>query len=130
MNDHGKPATGFARRVLTVVRRIPAGRVATYADVATLAGRPLAWRAVGKVMRECVEPGVPCHRVVGAGGRLGGYGDPAVKRGLLAAEGIRVTAGRLHRFAAVRWQGPDLPGVAAVRSPSRRTARGGAGRRA
>lgn len=101
------PATGFARRVLTVVRRIPTGRVATYGDVAALAGRPLAARAVGNVMRRCSEPGVPCHRVVGAGGRLGGYGNRAIKRGLLATEGIRVAGDRLHRFAAVRWQGPD-----------------------
>lgn len=102
----GKRATGFARRVLTVVRRIPAGRVSTYGDVAALAGRPLAWRAVGNIMRTCAEPGVPCHRVVGAGGRLGGYGDPHLKRSLLAAEGIRVTGGRLPRFAAVRWEDP------------------------
>lgn len=102
------PATPFARRVLTIVRRIPPGRVATYGDVAALAGRPLASRAVGNVMRSCTRPGVPCHRVVGAGGRLGGYGDRAVKRGLLVAEGIRVTGDRLHRFAAVRWQGPML----------------------
>lgn len=103
-----EPATPFARRVLAIVRRIPPGRVATYGDVAALAGRPLASRAVGNVMRNCTRPGVPCHRVVGAGGRLGGYGDRAVKRGLLAAEGIRVTGDRLHRFAAVRWQGPML----------------------
>lgn len=102
-----KPSTAFVRRVLAVVRRIPAGRVATYGDVAALAGRPLAWRAVGNAMRNCTRPGVPCHRVVAAGGRLGGYGDRAVKRGLLAAEGVRVTGDRLHRFAAVRWPGPD-----------------------
>lgn len=105
MRDDRQPAAGFARRVLAVVRRIPAGRVATYGDVAALAGRPRAWRAVGNVLRGCAEPGVPCHRVVGADGRLGGYGDRAVKRGLLAAEGIRVTGGRLRRFAAIRWQG-------------------------
>lgn len=107
-SDTREPATPFARRVLAIVRRIPPGRVATYGDVAALAGRPLASRAVGNVMRSCTRPGVPCHRVVGAGGRLGGYGDRAVKRGLLAAEGIRVTGDRLHRFAAVRWQGPML----------------------
>ncbi|MCY3814165.1 MAG: MGMT family protein [Gammaproteobacteria bacterium] len=101
----GKRATGFAQRVLTVVRRIPAGRVSTYGDVAALAGRPLAWRAVGNIMRGCAEPGVPCHRVVRAGGRLGGYGDPRLKRILLASEGIRVIGDRLHRFAAVRWRG-------------------------
>ena len=105
----GKQAAGFARRVLTVVRRIPAGRVSTYGDVAALAGRPLAWRAVGNILRGCSEPAVPCHRVVGAGGRLGGYGDPGLKRSLLAAEGIRMNGDRLHRFAAVRWRGPQRP---------------------
>lgn len=100
-------AAPFARRVLAVVRRIPAGRVATYGDVAALAGRPRAARAVGAILRGCARPGVPCHRVVAAGGRLGGYGNRGVKRGLLAAEGIRVTGDRLPRFAAVRWRGPD-----------------------
>ncbi len=108
MSDDRESATPFARRVLTIVRRIPAGRVATYGDVAALAGRPRASRAVGNVMRRCAEPGVPCHRVVGAGGRLGGYGDRFVKRSLLAAEGIRVTGDRLRGFAKVRWQGPML----------------------
>jgi O-6-methylguanine DNA methyltransferase len=95
--------------VLTIVRRIPTGRVSTYGDVAALAGRPRAFRAVGNIMRRCVEPGVPCHRVVGAGGRLGGYGDRGVKRGLLAAEGIQVTGDRLHRFADLRWRRPESP---------------------
>ncbi len=108
-SDGRRATTAFARRVLTAVRRIPAGRVSTYGDVAALAGQPLAWRAVGNIMRECVEPGVPCHRVVGAGGRLGGYRDRTVKRGLLAAEGIRVTGDRVRRFSVVRWRGPDLP---------------------
>ena len=74
MSDDRESATPFARRVLTIVRRIPAGRVATYGDVAALAGRPRASRAVRNVMRRCAEPGVPCHRVVGAGGSLTGYG--------------------------------------------------------
>jgi alkylated DNA nucleotide flippase Atl1 len=41
----------FADRVLSIVQRIPAGRVATYGDIARLAGRPRAARAVGTVMR-------------------------------------------------------------------------------
>ena len=64
----------FHDRVLTVVRRIPPGRVATYGDVAALAGRPRAARAVGNIMRTCGRRDVPCHRVIAAGGRLGGYG--------------------------------------------------------
>ena len=43
----------FKNRVLSVVRRIPVGRVATYGDVATLAGRPRAWRTVGAIMCNC-----------------------------------------------------------------------------
>jgi alkylated DNA nucleotide flippase Atl1 len=49
----------FGARVLSIVRRIPPGRVATYGDVALLAGRPRAWRAVGNIMRRCSRPDVP-----------------------------------------------------------------------
>ena len=99
--------TPFERRVLSTVRRIPPGRVATYGDVATLAGRPKAWRAVGNIMRNCGEPGTPCHRVIGAGGTLGGYGgNLQMKRELLRAEGLEVGTGRVRHFAHVRWQGP------------------------
>ena len=100
-------ASGFTRRVLAVVRRIPPGRVATYGDVAALAGRPAACRAVGNIMRGCRRQDVPCHRVVAAGGRLGGFGDRLAKQALLAAEGVRVGGGRLRGFAAIRWRPPE-----------------------
>ncbi len=94
----------FRRRVLAVVRRIPPGRVATYGDVADLAERPRAWRAVGNIMRDCRDPATPCHRVVGAGGALGGYGgDQSLKRELLRAEGLEIGIGRIRRFREVRW---------------------------
>ena len=94
----------FRQRVLTAVRRIPPGRVATYGDVASLAGSPRAWRAVGNIMRECRDPGTPCHRVIGAGGALGGYGgNLQLKRELLRAEGIEVGVGRIRGFRDVRW---------------------------
>ena len=95
----------FRQRVLSVVRRIPPGRVATYGDIAELAGFPRAARAVGSVMRECRDTGVPCHRVIGAGGGLGGYGSNLqVKRELLRAEGLEVGVGRVRRFADVHWK--------------------------
>ena len=79
----------FTSRVLAVVRRIPYGRVATYGEVAARAGRPGAARAVGNIMRTCGRPDVPCHRVIAAGGRLGGYGGSEVlKRQLLLGEGV------------------------------------------
>jgi methylated-DNA-[protein]-cysteine S-methyltransferase len=95
---------GFTRRVLAAVKRIPAGRVATYGDIAALAGKPTAWRAVGNIMRTCGSAGVPCHRVVAAGGRLGGYGgNEALKSGLLRAEGLIVSGSKIRDFAARRW---------------------------
>lgn len=97
--------TEFRVRVLSVVRRIPPGRVATYGDVAEAAGRPRAWRAVGNIMRDCSARGVPCHRVIAAAGRLGGYGgNLELKRALLRAEGVLVSATRVRDFVARRWQ--------------------------
>src|ERR687891_735380 len=94
----------FKRRVLRAVRRIPSGRVATYGDIAALAGSPRAARAVGTAMRECRDPRIPCHRVIAAGGGLGGYGgNLQIKRELLRAEGIDVGVARVRRFADIRW---------------------------
>jgi O-6-methylguanine DNA methyltransferase len=100
----------FRTRVLSVVRRIPRGRVATYGDIAALAGSPRAARAVGTVMRDCRDPGVPCHRVIAAGGGLGGYGrNLQVKRELLRAEGHDVGVSRVRHFADVRWTATKSP---------------------
>lgn len=96
--------TPFEKKVLTVVSRIPPGRVATYGDVARLAGRPRAARAVGNILRQADRPGLPYHRVIAAGGRLGGYTSLALKRSLLAAEGVSVAPGRVVDFARVRWR--------------------------
>ena len=94
----------FVQRVLIVVRRIPVGRVATYGDVAALAGQPRAARAVGNIMRGCRRPDVPCHRVIAAGGRLGGYGgSEALKRALLAAEGVIVSGSKVRELDRVTW---------------------------
>jgi O-6-methylguanine DNA methyltransferase len=94
----------FTARVLSVVRQIPPGRVATYGEVAEHAGRPRAARAVGNIMRTCGRPDVPCHRVIAAGGRLGGYGGrSSFKAALLAAEGVVVTNARVRNLERVRW---------------------------
>jgi O-6-methylguanine DNA methyltransferase len=94
----------FAHRVLSAVRRIPPGRVSTYGDVAAAAGRPRAARAVGNIMRACGARDVPCHRVIAAAGRLGGYGGRLeMKRALLRAEGLLVSGDRVRDFRARRW---------------------------
>jgi O-6-methylguanine DNA methyltransferase len=95
--------TPFERRVLTIVSRIPPGRVTTYGTVAKLAGRPGAARAVGNILREASRPGLPYHRVIAAGGALGGYSNLPLKRSLLAAEGLTVTPRRVAGFARVQW---------------------------
>ncbi len=96
--------TAFAARVLRVVKRIPAGRVATYGDVAAMAGRPRAHRAVGNIMRECRDRSVPCQRVVAAGGAIGGYGgNTELKKSLLRAEGLTVVGRRIRGFSRARW---------------------------
>jgi O-6-methylguanine DNA methyltransferase len=81
--------TEFQRSVLTDVATIPAGETRSYREVAEAVGRPGAARAVGGVMaRNPVPFLVPCHRVVGSGGSMGGYGyGVGLKRSLLAAEG-------------------------------------------
>jgi len=70
-----------------------------------MAGKPRASRAVGNIMRRCSDSSVPCHRVVGAGGRLGGFGrDLNLKRTLLLAEGLIVSRGTIRKFPDVRWK--------------------------
>jgi methylated-DNA-[protein]-cysteine S-methyltransferase len=85
---------GFRREVLeTLVREVPWGEVVSYGELAALAGRPRAARAVGSAMRNNPIPFViPCHRVVAAGNKIGGYGGGrnavALKRELLEREGV------------------------------------------
>ncbi|MGE0702722.1 MAG: MGMT family protein [Vicinamibacterales bacterium] len=92
-----KRDTSFTSRVLAAVRRIPRGQVATYGEIARRAGQPGAARAVGNIMRACDRPDVPCHRVIAAGGRPGGYGSgEALKRSLLMAEGVPFAGKRIR----------------------------------
>jgi methylated-DNA-[protein]-cysteine S-methyltransferase len=83
--------TPLGRRVIAACRAIPHGEVRTYGELAAECGAPGAARAVGSVMAKNRHPlVVPCHRVVGAGGGLGGYSAPEglrMKRRLLAMEG-------------------------------------------
>ena len=78
----------FAHRVYEVVARIPKGKYMTYKEVARRAGSPRAFRAVGNILSKNFDPKIPCHRVVRADGRLGGYNRGAQrKRALLRSEG-------------------------------------------
>ncbi len=87
---------GFKRTVLeTLVREVPWGETVSYGELAGLAGRPRAARAAGSAMRNNPIPFViPCHRVIAAGNKIGGYGGGrnaiALKRELLAREGVSI----------------------------------------
>jgi methylated-DNA-[protein]-cysteine S-methyltransferase len=81
---------GFAGDVLRATSRIPFGSVSSYREVATEAGSPNAYRAAGNALGSNPIPiVVPCHRVLHAGGGLGGYtGGLERKRFLLHLEGV------------------------------------------
>jgi methylated-DNA-[protein]-cysteine S-methyltransferase len=94
--------TPFQREVYRVVAGLGYGEVLSYAGVAALAGSPGAARGVGTAMaRNQLPVIIPCHRVVGAGGNMGGYSAPggiASKQRLLEMEGVRITtSGRIAR---------------------------------
>jgi O-6-methylguanine DNA methyltransferase len=115
----------FTARVLAAVRRIPPGRVATYGDIALLAGRSRAWRAVGNIMATCRAGDVPCHRVVASGGGLGGYGgNTAIKRALLRAEGLIVVGTRIRRWREVRVSLAPVKTIAGNSAPRRAVSTG------
>lgn len=84
----------FDRRVYQVVRDIPPGQTLTYGQVATLLGAPGSAQAVGQALgRNPFPPIVPCHRVVAAGRKVGGFsarGGPQTKLRLLALEGVHL----------------------------------------
>src|SRR5262245_2149183 len=106
----------FAERVLSALRRIPVGRVVTYGDLARIAGRPRAARAVGTIMRTARIPGLPYHRVIASGGRVGGYGGaPGMKAALLSAEGLIIRRHRVLHVDEHRWNGKSVHGQSAPR---------------
>lgn len=103
--------TGYAR-IYAVVRRIPKGRVATYGQVAELAGLPRQARQVGYALAALSERGVPWHRVINAQGEVSARSDPGpeqLQRVLLEREGVTFDAQGRVSLARQRWQ-PRLRG--------------------
>jgi O-6-methylguanine DNA methyltransferase len=88
--------SAFQRRIWEVIARIPYGELASYAEVAEAAGAPGAFRAAGTACgANPVAIVTPCHRVIAAGRKLGGYGlGIQNKVWLLRHEGIGATAAR------------------------------------
>jgi len=87
-------AAPFDAAVWMAAREIPYGETASYGELAAMAGRPGAARAVGNAMARCpLSPVVPCHRVIHADGSIGGWGrDTWVKRWLLDLEAAGISS--------------------------------------
>lgn len=105
-DDRSKPAH---ESIYGVVARIPRGCVATYGQVALLAGLPRSARQVGLALRELPDSRpIPWHRVVNASGTISPRADPVgeqIQRALLEHEGVRVdgrgrVALRMHQWKA------------------------------
>jgi len=103
------PASSSYARIYAVVSRIPKGRVATYGQVAALAGLPRQARLVGYAMHSLpADSDVPWHRVVNAAGKISlradGLGHDELQAVLLRREGVRFVAGAipLRRYL---WRG-------------------------
>jgi methylated-DNA-protein-cysteine methyltransferase-like protein len=128
-------------RILAVVTALPPGGVATYGEVAALAGLPRRARLVGQVLAALpADSPVPWQRVVAAGGRIALAGSAGrEQRRRLAAEGVVLRAGRVvlagrgraPGLDALPWGSPPAGGEVATPAPSRPAARRapGSGRR-
>ncbi len=87
-----KSYSPFKEKIYALAKQIPKGKVATYGQLATLAGSPGASRAVGMCMSTNKTPEtIPCHRVVASNGKLTGYafGGITKKKEILEKEGIK-----------------------------------------
>ena len=101
----------FNNRVYEIVRQIPKGKVATYGQIAFMAGVWRASRAVGYALHRNPYNGkVPCHRVVFKDGGLTAgfaFGGKDVQRQLLEAEGVKFNADGRVDMNQCRWDSPD-----------------------
>lgn len=88
-----------SKRIYEAVKKIPKGRVATYGQIAELAGDKKMARAVGNALHKNPDPdSIPCYRVVNAKGELAGefaFGGVGAQAELLEAEGVEVKDGKV-----------------------------------
>jgi methylated-DNA-[protein]-cysteine S-methyltransferase len=84
-----QPGEKFSQAIWKAMRKIPAGKTLSYADLADRAGSPAAVRAAGTACgRNLIAPIIPCHRIIKSGGALGNYGyGLETKEWLLRHEG-------------------------------------------
>jgi methylated-DNA-[protein]-cysteine S-methyltransferase len=100
----------FSEKVYDLLRKVPQGRVTTYKEIAHALGTK-AYRGVGQAMRNNPHaPEVPCHRVVAASGRIGGFqgetSGTAIQKKIkmLRDEGIEIRGGKIQNFEKVMFR--------------------------
>ena len=108
-NDSGLPLD-FMEQVYRCVAQVPFGKVATYGQIAAMAGCASASREVGHIMSHVKEwQGLPCHRVVNKAGTLApdyAFGGREVQQALLEKEGVTFVDGRIDMSRHL-WNGPE-----------------------
>jgi methylated-DNA-[protein]-cysteine S-methyltransferase len=86
-----------------VVRGIPRGKVLSYKEIARLAGRSRAWRAVGNILNKNQSSRIPCHRAIRSDEKIGGYRYGINKKtSLLKKEGVIIKRWRVSYFQKER----------------------------
>lgn len=85
----------FQKEVYKAVKKIPFGRIASYAEIAFVIKKPRAMRAVGNALSKNRNSDIPCHRVVRSDGAVGGYAyGTRAKIKLLKREGVSIKYGK------------------------------------
>jgi methylated-DNA-protein-cysteine methyltransferase-like protein len=112
----------FVRRVYTVVRRIPHGRVTTYGAIARALGSPRSARMVGYALKTIPDGmDLPAQRVINRVGFLSGgwhFGHPDVMRGLLEDEGVEVSNEYVVDLAKYFWDPASDPEIDSLIQPN------------
>jgi methylated-DNA-protein-cysteine methyltransferase related protein len=110
------------QRVYRVVARIPRGRVATYGQIAALAGLPRAARQVGYALAALHDQKLPWHRVLNAKGEVSARSEPqfeGLQRAMLEREGVKFDAKGRVSLERYRWRDPATDGDEDIRQRRR-----------
>ena len=76
----------FQKKVYKIAAQIPRGKVLTYKEVAKLAGRPKAYRAIGNILNKNRDSKVFCHRVIRSDGKIGGFAGGTAKKNVIIGD--------------------------------------------
>lgn len=96
----------FSKRILTLTKKIPRGKITTYQILSKKAGFPKAYRACGSVLNKNLNLiVVPCHRVVKSDGSIGDFAKgKSFKKKLLEKEGIKIKKDKIIFFEKKLWK--------------------------